>query len=96
MSREAIIKRCAIYTRKSSAERLDLGLNSLDAQRQFCESYIASQAGEGWVALATRYDDGGFSGGSLDRPAVKQLPADIADQTAAAMMLRAASSVIAM
>ena len=78
MSWEAIIKRCAIYTRKSSAERLDLGLNSLDAQRQFCESYIASQAGEGWVALATRYDDGGFSGGSLDRPAVKQLTADIA------------------
>jgi site-specific DNA recombinase len=75
---EAIIKRCAIYTRKSSAERLDLGLNTLDAQRQFCESYIASQAGEGWVALATRYDDGGFSGGSLDRPAVQRLTEDVA------------------
>jgi len=60
-SREAIIKRCAIYTRKSSSEGLDRGFNSLDAQRQFCESYIASQAGEGWKALDTRYDDGGFS-----------------------------------
>ena len=77
-AQEAVIKRCAIYTRKSSAERLDLGLNSLEAQRQFCESYIASQAGEGWVALDARYDDGGFSGGSLDRPAVRQLTADVA------------------
>ncbi len=78
---EAIIKRCAIYTRKSSSEGLDRGFNSLDAQRQFCESYIASQAGEGWTALDTRYDDGGFSGGSLDRPAVRRLMADVAAGT---------------
>jgi len=76
-----IIKRCAIYTRKSSSEGLDRGFNSLDAQRQFCESYIASQAGEGWTALDTRYDDGGFSGGSLDRPAVRRLMADVAAGT---------------
>ena len=75
---EAIMKRCAIYTRKSSSEGLDRGFNSLDAQRQFCESYIASQAGEGWKALDTRYDDGGFSGGSLDRPAVRRLMVDVA------------------
>jgi len=80
-SREAIIKRCAIYTRKSSSEGLDRVFNSLDAQRQFCESYIASQAGEGWKALDTRYDDGGFSGGSLDRPAVRRLMADVAAGT---------------
>ncbi|MGI4764378.1 MAG: recombinase family protein [Janthinobacterium lividum] len=75
--REAVIKRCAIYTRKSAAERLEVSLNSLDAQRQFCESYIASQAGEGWTTLETCYDDGGFSGGSLDRPAVQRLMADV-------------------
>jgi len=78
---EAIMKRCAIYTRKSSSEGLDRGFNSLDAQRQFCESYIASQAGEGWTALDTRYDDGGFSGGSLERPAVRRLMADVAAGT---------------
>lgn len=75
---EAVIKRCAIYTRKSTAERLEIGLNSLEAQRQFCESYIASQAGEGWTTMETCYDDGGFSGGSLDRPAVQRLMADVA------------------
>jgi site-specific DNA recombinase len=69
--------RCAIYTRKSSEEGLDMEFNSLDAQREACEAYIASQKAEGWVALRDRYDDGGFSGGTLDRPALTQLIADI-------------------
>jgi len=69
--------RCAIYTRKSSEEGLDMEFNSLDAQREACEAYVASQRAEGWVALRVRYDDGGFSGGTLDRPALKQLIADI-------------------
>ncbi len=70
-------RRCAVYTRKSSEEGLDMEFNSLDAQREACESFIASQKSEGWVELAERYDDGGFSGGSLDRPALKRLLADI-------------------
>ena len=69
--------RCAIYTRKSSEEGLDMEFNSLDAQREACEAYVASQKPEGWVALRERYDDGGFSGGTLDRPALKQLIADV-------------------
>lgn len=69
--------RCAIYTRKSSEEGLDMEFNSLDAQREACEAYVASQRSEGWVELATRYDDGGISGGTLDRPALKHLLADI-------------------
>ena len=69
--------RCAIYTRKSSEEGLDMEFNSLDAQREACEAYVTSQKAEGWVALRDRYDDGGFSGGTLDRPALKQLIADI-------------------
>ena len=71
--------RCAIYTRKSSEEGLDMEFNSLDAQREACEAYIASQKSEGWVATRDRYDDGGFSGGNLDRPCLKQLLADIDD-----------------
>ena len=71
--------RCAIYTRKSSEEGLDMEFNSLDAQREACEAFIASQKSEGWVELADRYDDGGFSGGSLERPALKRLLADIED-----------------
>lgn len=71
--------RCAIYTRKSSEEGLDMEFNSLDAQREACEAYIASQRSEGWVATRERYDDGGFSGGNLDRPGLKQLLADIDD-----------------
>ena len=71
--------RCAIYTRKSSEEGLDMEFNSLDAQRESCEAYIASQRAEGWVCLRDRYDDGGFSGGNLERPALKQLIADIED-----------------
>jgi DNA invertase Pin-like site-specific DNA recombinase len=71
------VSRCAIYTRKSSDEGLDQHFNSLDAQREACEAYVLSQAGEGWSALPTRYDDGGFSGGSMERPALKRLLADI-------------------
>jgi site-specific DNA recombinase len=70
--------RCAIYTRKSSEEGLEQEFNSLQAQREACEAFIASQRHEGWVCLATRYDDGGFSGATMDRPALRQLLADIA------------------
>ena len=81
MSRAVMAKvtrsRCAIYTRKSSEEGLDMEFNSLDAQREACEAYIASQKAEGWVAIRDRYDDGGISGGTLDRPALKQLIADV-------------------
>ncbi len=70
--------RCALYTRKSSEEGLDQAFNSLHAQREACEAYVLSQAGEGWRAITTAYDDGGFSGGSMERPALKQLLADIA------------------
>ncbi|GIW90220.1 MAG: integrase [Pirellulaceae bacterium] len=69
--------RCAIYTRKSTEEGLEQDFNSLDAQREAGEAYIKSQAAEGWTLLPERYDDGGFSGGSLDRPALKRLLADI-------------------
>lgn len=69
--------RCAVYTRKSTDEGLDKEFNTLDAQREACESYIASQRAEGWVLVRDRYDDGGFSGGTLDRPALKRLLADI-------------------
>lgn len=70
--------RCAIYTRKSSEEGLDQAFNSLDAQREACAAYVLSQAGEGWAELPTLYDDGGFSGGSMERPALKRLLVDIA------------------
>ncbi|GIX11800.1 recombinase family protein [Elioraea sp.] len=70
-------QRCAIYTRKSSEEGLEQEFNSLDAQREACEAYTASQKAEGWVLLRDRYDDGGFSGGTLERPALKRLLADI-------------------
>ncbi|MEL6279731.1 MAG: recombinase family protein, partial [Pseudomonadota bacterium] len=69
--------RCAIYTRKSSEEGLEQDFNSLDAQREACSAYIASQAGEGWVELPDRYDDGGFSGGTMERPALQRLLADV-------------------
>ena len=69
--------RCAVYTRKSTDEGLDKEFNTLDAQRDACEAYIASQRAEGWVLVHDRYDDGGFSGGNLDRPALKRLLADI-------------------
>ena len=69
--------RCAVYTRKSSEEGLDMEFNSLDAQREACQAYIASQRGEGWILVDDRYDDGGVSGGTLDRPALNRLLADI-------------------
>ena len=79
LNRPARRLRCAIYTRKSSEEGLDMEFNSLDAQREACEAYVASQKAEGWAAIRERYDDGGFSGGTLDRPALKQLLSDIED-----------------
>src|SRR5713226_693221 len=69
--------RCAIYTRKSSEEGLEQDFNSLDAQREACEAFIKSQRGEGWVCRAQMYDDGGISGGTLERPALKALLSDI-------------------
>ncbi len=71
------ILRCAIYTRKSTEEGLEQEFNSLDAQREACEAYIKSQASEGWQALDTPYDDGGFSGGTIKRPALKRFLVDI-------------------
>jgi site-specific DNA recombinase len=73
----AAVIRCAIYTRKSSEEGLDQAFNSLHAQREACEAYVLSQAGEGWTALPDLYDDGGYSGGTLERPALHRLLADI-------------------
>jgi site-specific DNA recombinase len=70
-------RRCAVYTRKSSEEGLDQTFNSLDAQREACEAYIRSQAHEGWKLVKTAYDDGGFSGGTLERPALQRLLADM-------------------
>ncbi|MGB8478833.1 MAG: recombinase family protein [Acidobacteriaceae bacterium] len=70
--------RCAIYTRKSSEEGLEQSFNSLHAQREACEAYIASQRHEGWHAVLSKYDDGAFSGGNMERPALQRLLADIA------------------
>jgi Resolvase, N terminal domain len=69
--------RCAVYTRKSSEEGLELTFNSLNAQREACAAYIDSQRHEGWLALDDRYDDGGYSGGTLERPALQRLIQDI-------------------
>jgi site-specific DNA recombinase len=69
--------RCAVYTRKSSEEGLDMDFNSLEAQREACEAYVVSQRAEGWVLVPDHYDDGGISGGTLERPALKRLLADI-------------------
>ena len=68
---------CAIYTRKSTEEGLEQEFNSLDAQRESAEAFVRSQAGEGWTCLPDRYDDGGFTGGNMDRPALKRLLADV-------------------
>ncbi|HTR85260.1 MAG TPA: recombinase family protein, partial [Reyranella sp.] len=73
-----VIRRCAVYTRKSTEEGLEQSFNSLHAQREACEAYIKSQSHEGWRLMKTAYDDGGLSGGNLDRPALKQLLADVA------------------
>jgi DNA invertase Pin-like site-specific DNA recombinase len=69
--------KCAVYTRKSSEEGLEQDFNSLAAQREACEAYISSQRSEGWRALKTHYDDGGFSGGTLERPGLRQLLEDV-------------------
>ena len=74
--------RCAVYTRKSSEEGLEQEFNSLHAQREACEAFIASQRSEGWVLVRDQYDDGGISGGTLERPALQQLLADIDAGTA--------------
>src|SRR6201993_4411301 len=70
-------RRCAIYTRKSSEEGLEQDFNSLHAQREACEAFIKSQASEGWKLIKTAYDDGGLSGGTMERPALQRLLADI-------------------
>src|SRR5271167_4134150 len=74
------LQRCAIYTRKSSEEGLEQDFNSLQAQREACEAFIKSQASEGWKLIKTAYDDGGFSGGAMERPALKRLLADISEK----------------
>ena len=75
--RKPPIRRCAIYTRKSSEEGLEQDFNSLHAQREACEGFIKSQAGEGWRLVKTPYDDGGLSGGTMERPALQRLLSDI-------------------
>ena len=76
MSGKAV--RCAIYTRRSSDEGLDQSFNILDAQREAGEAYVKSQASEGWQVMPALYDDGGYSGGTMERPGLKLLLADIA------------------
>jgi site-specific DNA recombinase len=78
MTAKAPVRRCAVYTRKSSEEGLEQDFNSLHAQRESCEAFIRSQSGEGWRLIETAYDDGGLSGGTLERPALQRLFADIA------------------
>src|SRR5229473_3714653 len=73
-------RRCAIYTRKSSEEGLEQDFNSLHAQREGCEAFIKSQHGEGWRLVRAAYDDGGFSGGTMERPALQRLLADIRER----------------
>ena len=77
MESAKVSRRCAIYTRKSSEEGLEQNFNSLQAQREACEAFIKSQAGEGWRLVKTAYDDGGLSGGTMERPALQRLLADI-------------------
>lgn len=78
MSADSKVRRCAVYTRKSSEEGLDQDFNSLQAQRESCEAFIRSQRGEGWKLITTAYDDGGISGGTMERPALRRLLSDIA------------------
>ncbi len=77
MAEARVRKRCAVYTRKSTEDGLEQDFNSLDAQREACSAYILSQASEGWEAVHELYDDGGWSGGNMDRPALTQLLEDI-------------------
>jgi site-specific DNA recombinase len=74
---KSLLQRCAVYTRKSSEEGLEQDFNSLQAQREACEAFIKSQAGEGWRLVKTGYDDGGISGGTIVRPALQRLLYDI-------------------
>jgi DNA invertase Pin-like site-specific DNA recombinase len=76
-TKRASVLRCAIYTRKSTEDGLEQEFNSLDAQREACAAYILSQRHEGWVLVPEQYDDGGFSGGNMDRPGLKQLLAEV-------------------
>lgn len=76
-SSQRAVQRCAIYTRKSSEEGLEQSFNSLDAQREACEAFILSQREEGWKALPAHYDDGGYSGGTMERPALQNLLQDV-------------------
>ena len=71
------VLRCAVYTRKSTEDGLEQEFNSLDAQREACEAYILSQRHEGWTLVPGRYDDGGFSGGNMERPGIKALLAEV-------------------
>ena len=77
MANKAAIRWCAVYTRKSSEEGMEQEFNSLQAQREAGAAYIKSQQHEGWRPLAAEYDDGGYSGGNLERPALERLMADI-------------------
>ena len=78
ITENVINRRCAVYTRKSHEEGLEQNFNSLDAQREACVAYIVSQKHEGWKMLPDYYDDGGISGATMERPALKQLLADVA------------------
>src|SRR4051794_23791250 len=80
MSTNTPLLRCAVYTRKSTDEGLDQEFNSLDAQREACVAYIASQIGLGWKLVPNHYDDGGISGGTMERPALQRLLQDIRDR----------------
>jgi site-specific DNA recombinase len=71
------VKRCAVYTRKSTDEGLDQDFNSLHAQREACEAYVASQRHEGWILVPTAFDDGGYSGGTTERPGLQALLAEV-------------------
>lgn len=77
MNNEKKTIRCAIYTRKSVSEGLDMDFNSLDAQREAGLNYIASQKAEGWIPIDKHYDDGGYTGGNMERPALSELLSDI-------------------
>src|SRR5271165_2376663 len=86
--------RCAIYTRVSTDQGLEQDFNSLDAQREASEAYIKSQAHEGWRLVRDRYDDGGFSGGSMDRPALREIIEGASDATNGARPMRANARAI--
>ena len=77
VTNERKVVRCAVYTRKSTEDGLEQEFNSLDAQRESGEAYIKSQASEGWVLIPETYDDGGFTGGNMERPGLRRLMQDI-------------------